>query len=342
MSHLPSLLLLLLGVRRSLLAPYADYNWSYVGPDGEEHWHKHYPFCGGIFQSPIDIHNDILQYDSTLLPIELVGYNLSLTEQFIISNNGHSLKMSLPPTMYISSLPFRYTAAQLHLHWGNRHHPEGSEHSVNGKRYAAELHIVHYNSDKYPDVATAMDKADGLAVLGILIELGSFHPSFENIFCQFANVRYKDQTIPVTGFNVRDLLPERLDEYYRYEGSLTTPPCYPSVLWTVFRNPVQLAHTQLVALETALYCTQENDPSPLEMTDNYRQPQEFDERRVRVSFRQGVVLSVVLASILGVLVIIAVACCLIRKKLRGKKEDDVNKAVVYKPALDKEEDISNV
>lgn len=53
-----------------------------------------------------------------------------------------------------------------------------------------------------------------------------------------------DQMVHVPGFNVQELLPDRPDEYYRYEGSLTTPPCYPSVLWTVFRHPVKISQEQ--------------------------------------------------------------------------------------------------
>ncbi|XP_029431637.1 carbonic anhydrase 12 isoform X2 [Rhinatrema bivittatum] len=315
--------------------------WTYIGPDGEEDWPKRYPFCGGVFQSPINFHNDVLQYDSTLMPIELVGYDVPLTEHFIISNNGHSVRMSLPASMYIRSLPFRYTAAQLHLHWGNRNKPWGSEHRISGKQFAAELHIVHYNSDKYPDVETAMDKADGLAVLGILIDMGNFNPSFEKIFCQFNNVKFKDQKVQIPGFNVQELFPAQLDEYYRYEGSLTTPPCFPSVLWTVFRNPVKVSQEQLLALQTALYCSQENDSALLEMTDNFRHVQEFDERLVYVSFREGVVLSVVLASVLGVSIITGVTCWMLRKK-RSIKRDDDNQGVIYKPAANTEEDVSKV
>lgn len=42
--------------------------------------------------------------------------------------------------MYISGLPHRYTAAQLHFHWGSSGRPAGSEHMVNGRQYAAEVH----------------------------------------------------------------------------------------------------------------------------------------------------------------------------------------------------------
>lgn len=45
--------------------------------------------------------------------------------------------------MHISSLPHRYTAAQLHFHWGSPSKPAGSEHTVNGKRYAAEVNAAH-------------------------------------------------------------------------------------------------------------------------------------------------------------------------------------------------------
>uniref|UniRef100_A0A8B9SCC3 Carbonic anhydrase n=1 Tax=Apteryx owenii TaxID=8824 RepID=A0A8B9SCC3_APTOW len=250
-------------------------------------WPKKYPFCGGVFQSPIDFHKDILQYDSNLLPLEFVGYNVPSTDQFTLTNNGHSVKMYLSPTMYIRNLPFEYAASQLHLHWGNRNKSEGSEHTIGGKHFAAELHIVHYNSEKYPDITAAMDKADGLAVLAILLEIGPFNPTYEKIFRHFRNVKYKDQMALVPGFNIQELLPNRLDEYYRYEGSLTTPPCYPSVLWTVFRHPVKISQEQLRALETAMYCTESDDPEPLEMVDNFRHVQKFDERLVFISFHEG-------------------------------------------------------
>eukprot|EP00076_Gallus_gallus_P044152 XP_025009690.1 carbonic anhydrase 12 isoform X2 [Gallus gallus] len=251
-----------------------------------------------------------------------------------------TVKMHLSPTMHIRNLPFEYTASQLHLHWGNRNKSEGSEHTVSGKHFAAEVHIVHYNSEKYPDIAAAMDKANGLAVLAILLEIGPFNPSYEKIFRHFRNVKYKDQMVHVPGFNVQELLPDRPDEYYRYEGSLTTPPCYPSVLWTVFRHPVKISQEQLLALETAMYCTESDDPEPLEMVNNFRNVQEFRERLVFISFREGVLVSVVIACIVGVLLFLVVACCLCRRKSCTKEE---NREVTYTQGTQqKEEAISKL
>ncbi|XP_078007321.1 carbonic anhydrase 12 isoform X2 [Phascolarctos cinereus] len=332
-----TVLILFLKVQTSVPAPLNGSKWTYVGDNGEKAWPKSFPSCGGMFQSPIDFDSDMLQYDSTLSPLVLEGYNMSSNEQFILGNNGHSVKLDLPPNMYIKSLGPRYTATELHLHWGNQNNPRGSEHTVDGNHFAAELHIVHYNSDKYPDMSTAREKSDGLAVLAVLIEMGSFSPSYDNIFSYLQDVKYKDQKIQIPGFNIQDLLPQNLNEYYRYQGSLTTPPCFPSVLWTVFRNPVQISQDQLLALETALYCTHIDDPSPQELVNNFREVQKFDERLVHVSFHQGVILSVAIAGVLGVSIILALSIWLLRRK-KSKKEE--NKGVIYKPAVKKEADIN--
>ncbi|XP_007956213.1 carbonic anhydrase 12 [Orycteropus afer afer] len=336
------LLLVILKEQPCSPAPLNGSKWTYVGPDGEESWSKKYPSCGGLLQSPIDLHSDILQYDARLTPLEFQGYNVSADERFTLTNNGHSVKLNLIPDMYIQGLQSRYRATQLHLHWGNQNNPHGSEHTIGGRHFAAELHIVHYNSDLYPDASTASNKSEGLAVLAVLIEMGSFNPSYDKIFSHLQDVKYKGQEVLIPGFNIEELIPERPEEYYRYRGSLTTPPCHPTVLWTVFRNPVHISQEQLLALETALYCTHVSDPSPREMVNNFRQVQKFDERLVYVSFRQvqdltyaglsmGVILSVALAGIVGICVVLGVSIWLFRRK--KSKKGDSNKGVIYKPAI---------
>ncbi|XP_019297410.2 carbonic anhydrase 12 isoform X3 [Panthera pardus] len=338
------LLLLCLNQQPAGPAPLHGSKWSYFGPDGEKSWSKKYPSCGGVLQSPIDLHSDILQYDASLVPLGFQGYNVSANEQFLLTNDGHSVRLNLPSDMHIQGLRSRYSAAQLHLHWGNQNDPHGSEHTVGGKHFAAELHIVHYNSDLYANASTASNKSEGLAVLAVLIEMGSFNPSYDKIFRHLQDVKYKGQEVLIPGFSIEELLPERPDEYYRYKGSLTTPPCHPTVLWTVFRNPVQISQEQLLALETALYCTHVDDPSPREMVNNFRRVQNFDERLVYISFRQvqdltytglslGIILSVALAGVLGICVVLAVSIWLFRRK-KSKKGD--NKGVIYKPAIKKE------
>uniref|UniRef100_A0A8C2VE25 Carbonic anhydrase n=1 Tax=Chinchilla lanigera TaxID=34839 RepID=A0A8C2VE25_CHILA len=321
-----------------------EYAHQAHSPNGEKNWSKKYPSCGGLLQSPIDLHGDILQYNASLGPLEFQGYNVSSSELLNLTNNGHSVKLCLHPAMHIQGLgSHRYRATQLHLHWGDSQEPFGSEHTVSGKHFAAELHIVHYNSDQYPNISAASNQSGGLAVLAVLLERGSFNPSYDKIFSHLQHVRFKGQQVRIPGFNIEELLPEKTAEYYRYEGSLTTPPCNPTVLWTVFRNTVQVSQEQLLALETALFCTDVSDPAPIEMVNNFRQVQKFEERLVYISFQQGltdaelsmgIVLSVALAGILGICIVLGVSIWLFRRKKSSKKSE--NKGVIYKPAIKKE------
>jgi len=41
------------------------------------------------------------------------------------------------------------------------------------------------------------------------------------------------------------LLPDDAGEFYRYSGSLTTSPCYESVIWTVFKEPIAITQSQV-------------------------------------------------------------------------------------------------
>ncbi|CAJ1056647.1 carbonic anhydrase 12 isoform X3 [Xyrichtys novacula] len=192
----------------------------------------------------------------------------------------------------------------------------------------SQLHVVHFNSDKYPNMSMAVDKSDGLAVLGVLIEVGEFNPAFEQ-FLKFINgVKYRDQKVQIPGFNIRGLLPPRLDEYYRYDGSLTTPPCYPSVLWTLFRNPVTISRKQFVALATSLYSSHAQDSTPLPLNSNFRKPQAVDSRVVLVSFKEGLLVPILVGSSLGIVLIVSLICCLLRQKRSGAPQDK-NKGAGY-------------
>lgn len=59
------------------------------------------------------------------------------------------------------------------------------------------------------------------------------------------NVSPPGQSAAIPSFSIAALLPPRLDLFYRYNGSLTTPPCYQSVLWTLFQQPVRISRAQV-------------------------------------------------------------------------------------------------
>ncbi|XP_053746038.1 carbonic anhydrase 14 isoform X3 [Panthera pardus] len=139
-------------------------------PHGQDHWPASYPECGSNAQSPINIQTDSVTFDPELPTLQPHGYDQPGTEPLDLHNNGHTVQLSLPPTMYLEGFPRKYVAAQLHLHWGETGSLGGSEHQINSEATAAELHIVHYDSDSYGSLSEAAPMPQGLAVLGILIE----------------------------------------------------------------------------------------------------------------------------------------------------------------------------
>ena len=136
--------------------------------------------------------------------------------------------LHLPDDYPVDKLPYvtggglegRYNFVQLHFHWGSDS-SHGSEHLINFRSYAAELHIVHY-AQKYGTIAEATKHKDGLAVLGILIETQARdNVAFRHIVKQFSQIlEVGVEANLASPIPLEDLLPDDTTNFYRYNGSL--------------------------------------------------------------------------------------------------------------------------
>ncbi|NWT98063.1 CAH9 anhydrase, partial [Urocynchramus pylzowi] len=236
--------------------------------------------CGGTRQSPINVDTAEAIFSPDLRPIQLSGYSLPASERLKLKNNGHTVVLELPNSLALSGgYAQQYRAAQLHLHWGSPSRP-GSEHTINGRRFPAEIHVVHYNT-KYDSFTEAMVRPDGLAVLGAFLEVGHWENQYYHEILEYLyEIQEVGQETFVPGFNIGGLLPANLKLYFHYNGSLTTPPCYQTVKWTIFNQTVLLSHHQMSVLVSTL----RNADDKL-LQNIYRPVQSLQGRSVLASFQ---------------------------------------------------------
>ncbi|CAG0916684.1 unnamed protein product [Notodromas monacha] len=251
-------------------------HWGYGDAAAFEEWAAMFGTCGGPRQSPIDIdtgHVSFTNYDNW----RFQGYEQE-PDLAIISNNGHS-----------ATLHTENVEKFLHFHWGARS-IHGSEHTVNERRFPLELHLVHF-STAYPNVsaAVASGRGDALAVLGFLYEISTRDPpgglgavvaALPRVTSSASTAQLPQPTAPSLASLVQGL---DLARFFRYDGSLTTPPCSEVVVWTVFEDKLGISEAQLQAFRRV---TSDDGHSPL--VDNYRpvqkQPRQVSYNNARQSF----------------------------------------------------------
>nr|XP_056721011.1 carbonic anhydrase 4 [Euleptes europaea] len=258
-------------------------------------WVDLYEACGGKNQSPINIVTNKVEINWDLKPFEYKNYYNVQNGYWNISNTGHSVQVDLDGSAKITSggLETPYKAVQFHFHWGrgttNSHKMEpGSEHTIDGERYAMELHIVHIK-EEHKDVADAAAK-NGLAVLGFFIETGDENKNYNPLISKLADIPYHGNESQMAALSLFSLIPkeEELTKYYRYNGSLTTPGCNEGVIWTLFEKPIILSSAQVQDFWMKLYFGKSNT-SPME--DNFRPAQPLDGRTVYKSDSNALLLS---------------------------------------------------
>lgn len=195
-------------------------DWSYEGDNGPEHWGDLAPEfvqCRvGLNQSPIDI---VATVDADLPALE-IDYRSSTLE---LVNNGHTAQANVAPGSFMRVAGESFELLQLHLH-------TPSEHRINGRLFPMETHYVHRNA------------RGELAVVGVLHIEGPSSPDLLDFQSQIPRELNK----PVPFETALDGTPiTRVDKaYYRYNGSLTTPPCSEGVRWFVLKEPVPIAIEQ--------------------------------------------------------------------------------------------------
>ncbi|MEA1916070.1 MAG: carbonic anhydrase family protein [Campylobacterota bacterium] len=214
----------------STLAFASDSHWGYEGQDSPEHWgelNDEYKLCAnGQNQSPINITSSL---HANLKPIKF-HYTTSPNE---ILNNGHTVQINIDKGSYIEVDGEKYELLQYHFH-------TPSENNIHGKSYPLELHLVHASKDNH------------LAVVGVMFDRGEPNSQLEQLWAHMPYKTGQKERLKSVATDLNKLLPKDR-AYYRFNGSLTTPPCTEGVKWFVLSHPMSISKDEVKKFEKAVH-----------------------------------------------------------------------------------------
>ncbi|KAK3154259.1 hypothetical protein QOZ80_2BG0188260 [Eleusine coracana subsp. coracana] len=213
--------------------------FGYSGSTGPKHWGNlspNFTLCSkGINQSPINILKDGTVYNPKLEPLERDYTAANAT----IVDNVFNIALRYNDTAETVMVGgTRYKLKQLHWH-------SPSEHTINGHRFAVELHMVHYSED------------GDITVVAILYRYGRPDPFLFQIKDKLAELygegckAEKGDPLPVGVVDMTELR-QGADRYFRYVGSLTAPPCTEKVIWNILDEVREMTKEQAADLMAPL------------------------------------------------------------------------------------------
>ncbi|KAG9451052.1 hypothetical protein H6P81_011017 [Aristolochia fimbriata] len=243
-------LLYLIPVKSQEVEDEKEFSYIEGSENGPKHWgeiHEEWAACSnGNMQSPIDLLNE---------RVEVVEHLGRLKRNYrpsnaTLVNRGHDIMINWTDgagTITVNGT--EYVLRQCHWH-------SPSEHSINGRRFALEVHLVHESADKK------------IAVFGIMYTIGRADPFLSEI------LNHVDEIMNVG--DARDELgvvdPRHIKlgsrKYYRYMGSLTTPPCTEGVTWTILRKVRTVSREQVTKLREAVHDDSEMNARPMQPTNS--------------------------------------------------------------------------
>lgn len=220
-------------------AEHGEVHWGYAGETGPEHWAdlspEFAPCREGVEQSPIDLTGAV---PTTETGIERrVGEAVLTLEQrarvMDLVDNGHTIQITNDVPMALDMDGAHYELVQFHFH-------APSEHTIKGEHAPLEVHLVHKSAE------------GGFAAIGVLIEEGEHDVLWDPIIGSLPDGPGDDRRLEDLDLDMNELrpLPKR---YYRYQGSLTTPPCSEGVQWIVMAEKRQISAEQMSAMVLRLH-----------------------------------------------------------------------------------------
>lgn len=121
--------------------------------------------------------------------------------------------------------------------------------SNHAHRFPLELHVVFFNMRLFDNATDAMksNSSDALLVLATLFKTTSDKNTIFDFTKEFRRIVKFEKCLNhnCNGRPFTKLLPNNIERYYTYQGSLTTPPCSVIAIWVLFKENIYISKRQL-------------------------------------------------------------------------------------------------
>lgn len=265
-------------------------SWGYDAENCPATWSEKFENAAGKHQSPIDILAEQSMFDPELTKTPLTfSYNSDCFTSLKNTGRGFVVAGSDKASSNVCGGPVdkKHKFLQFHMHWGQTD-AQGSEHTINGSPFAAEIHFVNWNSDSYDQPGQACASCDhtGAIVLGSLVKIGKHNAEFDKLVNSLSKIGLSGQSVDLPdNFDYQGLFPADKTAYFSYQGSLTTPPCTEAISWVVFRDAIEVSSEQLAVFRNLYQCEKESECcEQFRLLQNFRPVCDLNGRKVRRSF----------------------------------------------------------
>ncbi|KAG0499044.1 hypothetical protein HPP92_003735, partial [Vanilla planifolia] len=231
----------------------APANWGKLSPD--------YKTCSiGTHQSPINIAKDDVSPQNKLHDLHRQYVDANAT----VVNNGFNIMVRfIQNAGYMSQDGKHYRLEQLHWH-------TPSEHTFNMKRFPLEIHLVHKSDD------------DKIIVVAILYEYGNIDPFIYQLKDAIIELAEKNNSNISIGLVKTKSFRRHTRKFFKYIGSLTTPPCTENVTWYILGKVRKVSKDQIALIRSPLSKDFKRNARPTQLL-NGRIVELYDESKFNSS-----------------------------------------------------------
>lgn len=192
-------------------------------------------FDKGNEQSPINILTSSVTKENTK------KVDIKFNVEIIAAENlGHTVQIDFKEGSTTVKDGQSYIAKQFHFH-------TPSEHLVDGITYPMELHLVNVLKDSNAKATPQY------MVVGILFKMGKENKFIKEFFDAIPKEEHQKESIQsgkvVFDDLLRDIPKNETNTYFKYKGSLTTPPFSETVNWLVGKYILEASPEQIAAIE---------------------------------------------------------------------------------------------